>query len=133
MKDMLKREGLENEVSVISRATSYEEEGNDVYPPARRKLEKEGIAISRRRATRLTAEEGRECDLILAMEDRNIFAIKRIVRAEDFCKVKRLLDFCDNPRDIADPWWTGDFDITYEDITEGCARLIEYLKEECLK
>lgn len=133
MKDMIKREGLENEVFVISRATSYEEEGNDIYPPARRKLEKEGIYPFRRRATRLTAEEGRECDLILAMEERNISAIKRIVRAEDFCKVKRLLDFCDNPRDIADPWWTGDFDKTYEDITEGCARLIEYLKKEYFK
>lgn len=130
MKDMLKRHGLDGNVEVISRATSYEEEGNDIYPPARRKLEKEGIFPFRRRATRLTADEGAECDLIIAMEERNIHGIKRIVRAEDMRKVKRLLDFCDNPRDIADPWWTGDFDKTYDDIKEGCERLIEYLKKE---
>ncbi len=133
MKHMLKREGLERDVFVISRATSYEEEGNDVYPPARRKLMNEGIGITHRHATRLTEKEGKECDLILAMEERNIYAIKRIIRPEDMVKVKRLLDFGRNPRDIADPWWTGDFDVTYEDIKEGCEQLIKYLKDECLK
>lgn len=131
MKDMLKRYGLDCKVDVISRATSYEEEGNDIYPPARRKLESVGIFPIRRRATRLTADEGAECDLIIAMEERNIYGIKKIVRTEDMGKVKRLLDFCDNPRDIADPWWTGNFDRTYDDIVEGCKGLITYLKEEC--
>ncbi len=126
MLDLLKKRGI-NDISVLSRATSYEEEGNPIYPPAQRKLREKGIEVLQRGATRLLRKEGDEADLILAAEDRNIIGIRRIVGDENMNKVHRLLDYTSNPRDIADPWWTGNFEITYNDILEGCEGLLKHL------
>ncbi len=126
MLDLLKKKGIKD-ISVLSRATSYEEVGNPIYPPAQRKLKEKGVEVLRRGATRLTKQEGDWADLILAAEDRNMFGIKRIVGDENMNKVHRLLDYSSNPRDIADPWWTGDFEITYQDILEGCEALLKHL------
>lgn len=123
MKDMVARAGLTDEIYVESAATSYEEEGNDMYPPARRKLDREGVPYSKRRARRITASDYEIFDMIIAMEKRNIFGIMRVIEKDPDHKVRTLLD-----RDIADPWYTGDFDRTYDDLTEGCAALLNELR-----
>ncbi len=125
MNDMLKKRGLSGRVCVESRATSYEEEGNPIYPPAARKLQEKGIAVLNRRATRLQANDRDKYDYIVAMEDRNVKDIKRIIGDSD--NVFKLLDFVGSSDDIADPWWTGDFERTFNDIVKGCNGLLEYI------
>ncbi len=127
MLDLLKRRGVNGGIEVISRATSNEEEGNPIYPPAQRKLREKGVEVLRRGATKLSKYDGDSADMILAMEERNIIGIRRIVGEDNMYKVKRLLDYTDNPHDIADPWWTGDFECTYQDILKGCNALIDNL------
>ena len=127
MTDVVKKRGLQNEFCIASAATSHEEEGNPVYPPARRKLVEKGIEVLPHRATVLKRADKDKYDLIIAMEERNVRAIYNIIGASD--KVRRLLDFANCPRDIADPWWTGDFEKTYNDIVEGCEALCDYLEK----
>lgn len=125
MSHMLKKRGLDDVISVASSANSDEEEGNEIYPPAQRKLRAEGVPVLNHRATVLTKEDGKNYDYIVCMEWRNVVNATRILG--DNHNVCRLLDYSSNPRDIADPWWTGNFDITYDDIVEGCECLIEYI------
>lgn len=124
MTDIVKKHGLQNEFRIASAATSYEEEGNPIYPPARRKLNEKGVEVLPHYATVLTRDDKNTYDLIIAMEESNVRAIYRIIGECD--KVYRLLDFSSSPRDIADPWWTGDFETTYNDIVEGCECLLDY-------
>ncbi len=124
MTDIVKKRGLLNEFGIASVATSCEEEGNPIYPPARRKLIEKGVEVLPHYATVLTREDKNAYDLIIAMEERNVRAICRIIGESD--KVHRLLDFSSRPRDIDDPWWTGDFETTYNDIVEGCECLLDY-------
>lgn len=131
MTDVVKKCGLQNEFCIASVATSYEEEGNPIYPPARRKLVEKGVEVLAHYATVLTREDKNKYDLIIAMEERNIRAIYRIIGESN--KVYRLLDFSSCPRDIADPWWTGDFEITYNDIVEGCECLLDYCVKNLIK
>ena len=128
MTDVVKKRGLQNEFFIASAATSHEEEGNPVYPPARRKLVEKGIEVLPHRATVLQRADKDKYDLIIPMEERNVRAIYNIIGASD--KVRRLLDFTNCPRDIADPWWTGDFERTYNDIVEGCEALVDYIEKE---
>lgn len=123
MKDMVDRAGLADEIFVESAATSYEEEGNDMYQPAKRKLDREGVPYTRRRARRITAEDYEIFDMIIGMEQRNIAGIMRVIQKDPEHKVRMLLD-----RDIADPWYTGNFDRTYDDLVEGCGALLEELR-----
>ena len=122
MKDMVARAGLTDKIYVESAATSYEEEGNDMYPPAKRKLDLEGVPYARRQARRIEAADYGRFDLIIGMERRNIAGIMRVVRNDPDHKVRMLLD-----HDIADPWYTGNFDRTYDDLVEGCSALLEEL------
>lgn len=131
MADMLKKRGLDNLVKVSSSATSREEEGNPIYPPAERKLRQMGVCVLYHRARQLKKEDIDKYDYIIAMEERNVQAIKRI--APDAKNVHRLLDFSQNPRDIADPWWTGNFDVTYDEIVEGCECFLDYLLKNDIK
>lgn len=126
MSDMVKKRGLDGVIAVASSATSDEEYGNPVYPPARRKLLEKNIPVLNHRATTLKSSDGKMYDYIIGMEDRNIFATHRIV-GDSQSKICRLLDFSSHPRDIADPWWTGNFDTTYNDIVEGCECLIKHI------
>ena len=119
MKDLVAREGLSREIYVESAATSYEEQGNDMYPPAKRKLDREGIPYQRRAARRITASDYDTFDLIVGMEKYNISGIMRVIKEDPDHKVRMLLD-----RDIADPWYTGNFDRTYDDLVEGCTALL---------
>ena len=129
MKDMAARAGLADKVIIDSAATSREEIGNDMYPPARRKLQQEGIPFAPRRARQVTREDYENYDLILCMEAYNLRNIKRIIPEDPEGKIKLLLDYTDHPRDIADPWYTGNFDETYDDLTEGCEALLKVIAE----
>jgi protein-tyrosine phosphatase len=130
LKDMVRKEGRENEFFIQSSATSYEEIGNDIHYGTQNKLIQENIPFEKRQAKRLAPQDYDKYDYILAMEESNIRNIKRIVGEDKDHKVYRLLDFSDNPRDIADPWYTGNFDITYNDIVEGCNSFLKYLSEQ---
>lgn len=125
LKDMVKKIGKENEFLIKSSATSFEEIGNDVHYGTVKKLNSVGVPVEHREATRLSPNDYDKYDYILGMEESNIRNILRIVGDDKENKVCRLLDFSNNPRDIADPWYTGNFDKTYEDILEGCRTFLE--------
>ena len=127
LKDLVRKKGLENEFYIESSATSYEEVGNDVHYGTVKKLNLLGIPVEHRSARRITKEDYLKFDYIIGMEERNIQNIIRIVGEDKDGKISRLLDFSKNPRDISDPYYTGNFDKTYEDIVEGCTDLLEYI------
>lgn len=129
MADKIKKRGLQDKICVSSRATSDEEEGNSIYPSAQRILIKMGVPVINRRAIKLSKRDGDENDYLIAMETRNLVSMRRIVGDENMNKAKRLLDFCDNPKDIADPWWTGNFELTYDEINKGCECLLKHIEK----
>ena len=112
---------------IESAATSTEEIGNDIYPPAKAKLREKGIAFDRRRARKMTIKEYQEYDYIVYMEDSNLRGILSITG--DGAKAYKLLEFAGIDRGIADPWYTGDFELTYNDIVTGCKALLKKLSE----
>lgn len=126
-KDMVKKKGLEKNFLIASSATSKEEIGNPVHHGTRNKLKCYGITTEGKKAVQLQKKDYDCYDYILGMEERNLINIKRICGIDKDNKIKKLLDFSDNPRDIADPWYTGNFDVTYEDIYEGCQGLLTYI------
>lgn len=125
LKDLVRKKGLENEFYIESSATSYEEVGNDVHYGTVKKLNLLGIPVEHRSARRITKEDYLKFDYIIGMEERNIQNIIRIIGEDKDGKISRLLDFSKNPRDISDPYYTGNFDKTYEDILEGCNAFLE--------
>jgi len=129
-RDMVQKNGLSDCFHIASAATSREEIGNGVYPPAKRKLASVGISCSMHHARQVTKADYDEYDYLLVAERYNIPNLMRQIKEDPDHKVYRLLDFSDRPRDIADPWYTGDFDVTYDDITEGLEAFLEYLKKE---
>lgn len=128
-KDMIKKEGIE-EIYIDSAATSSEEIGNSIHYGTRNKLKEMNIDYGNHLARQITKQDYEKFDYIIGMEDRNIKGIKRIVGEDTENKIYRLLDFSKNPRDIADPWYTGNFDKTYDDIVEGLEAFLDYLKNE---
>lgn len=128
-RDMVKKEGLENEFYIASSATSREEIGNPVYPPAKRKLKQYGISCDGKRAIQITKDDYKNYDYIIAMESYNIKNIMRIIDRDNEKKVYRLLDFTENKKDIDDPWYSGNFDITYNEIYEGSRALLNYISK----
>lgn len=129
MKKYAREAGLDKELFIASAATSYEEIGNPVYPPARRELMKHGISCSGKTAVRMTAADYDRYDLIIIMDRNNRRNIMRIIGSDPDNKVHMLMDYTDRPHDVADPWYTGDFELTYKDISEGCAALLSSLLE----
>ena len=126
-KDIINKNGLSNKFIIKSAATSYEESGNDTYYLAKEKLEEKNIPMNKRKATRITTDDYKNYDYIIGMEESNIRNIVRIVGADIDNKISKLLDYSNNPRDIADPWYTGNFEIAYNDILEGCNAFLDYL------
>ena len=124
-RDIITQKGMKDHFYIASAATSTEEIGNPVYPPARRKLREHGISCEGKRARQVTKADYEKYDYLIGMEQVNIRNMLRILRDDPEHKVSRLLDFTDRPRDIADPWYTGNFDVTYEDILEGCEALLQ--------
>ena len=124
MKDLLQRAGLSGCAQVASAAVSAEELGNPVYPPARRKLAEHGIRCDGKTARLLQAADYQTYDLLIGMDRRNLAAMRRICGGDPDHKLRLLLDFTTQPRDVADPWYTRDFEQTWQDITAGCAALL---------
>ena len=129
-RDMVQKQGLGDRFSVASAATSTEELGNPVHPGTQRRLAREGISTRGKTAVQLTRRDYQRYDYLIGMEQRNLSWMLRILGSDPAGKVHRLLDFTDRPRDIADPWYTGDFDRTYDDVVEGCRGLLAHLLEE---
>lgn len=129
-KDLLEKNNLSNEFIVESAAISSDEIGNPVHYAARAELAKHGIDCYEKRAVKLLREDYYKYDYILGMEQRNVADMLKYFGGDECKKIKRLLDFSQNPRDIADPWYTHNFKITYQDVFEGCVCLLEYLKKE---
>lgn len=127
-KDLVKKEGLEDEFIIESAATSNEEIGNGMHYGTRQKLEEVGIKYGNHRARQLNLEDYDKYDYLIGMEERNIRNMLKILGEDPQNKVHRLLDFSKNPRDIADPWYTGNFDKTYEDVVEGCNEFLKKIK-----
>lgn len=130
LKHMVKNQGRAGDFFVDSAATSREEIGNPIYPPAVRKLKAEGVPLTGHRAVQMTREDYDKYDLLLAADSANVRNMTRIAGGDPERKIRRLLDYTNRPRDIADPWYTGNFDITYDDIVEGCEALLKQLDQE---
>ena len=130
MKDLVRKAGLEDQFTIASAATSAEEIGNPVYPPARRKLREKGIPFGDHRAVQMTRQDYGAYDLLLAMDQANVRNMTAIAGGDPAGKIRRLLDFTDHPRDIADPWYTGDFEATYDDLLQGCQALLDWLEDQ---
>ncbi|MBQ3008711.1 MAG: low molecular weight phosphotyrosine protein phosphatase [Oscillospiraceae bacterium] len=131
MKDMVKKRGLENEFYISSCATSTEEIwrgiGNPVYPPAQRELAKHGISCDGKRAVQITTADYDKYDIIVCMDENNMRNLRCIIPSDPQNKICKLMNFTSRGGNVADPWYTGDFETTYRDITEGCNALLEYL------
>ena len=132
-KDMIKKQGRAQDFIVCSSATSTEEiwngVGNPVYPPAKRELDKHGISCEGKRAVQLKKSDYEAYDLFVAMDSMNIRNIGRIFGRDPDNKVKRLMDYTDRKGcDVADPWYSGRFDVAYRDIYDGCEGLLRSLK-----
>jgi protein-tyrosine phosphatase len=129
-RDMLKTAGLDHRISVASSATSTEEIwngiGNPVYPPAREELAKHGLSCEGKRAVQLQKSDYDKYDLFLVMDENNLRNIFRIFPADPQGKVRKLLDYVGGG-DVADPWFTEQFDVTYGDLLRGCKALLEDL------
>ena len=128
-RDMVQKRGMGNLFSIASAATSREEIGNPVHYGTVRKLREHGISTEGKYAVQLKKKDYEKYDYLIGMEQRNIRNMERIIGSDPQHKVYRMLDFTLNPRDIADPWYTGNFDRTYDDIMEGCEALFLHIME----
>lgn len=129
MKDMVEKAGLSGEVFIASAATSREELGNPVYPPARRKLAEHGIGCTGHAARQMTRADYDAFDLLIGMDSANIRNMTRMAGADPQGKIHLLLDLCGQNRDVADPWYTGDFEATWQDVNAGCRALLERIQK----
>lgn len=127
MRDLLRREGMEARVQVASAGTSSEELGNPIYPPAQRILRANNIDPSGKVARQLTRSDYDAYDYLLAMEQVNLRKMNRLFSGDPEGKCFRLLDLTARPRDIADPWYSGDFQATWLAVKEGCEALLQRL------
>lgn len=128
MKDMVEKLGIAENFYIASAATSTEEIGNDIHYGTKNKLRLEGIRCEKRSARQLAKSDYEEYDYIIGMDSYNLRNMKRMLGADNDNKIHLLLDFTQRPRDIADPWYTGNFDKTYDDIVEGCTALIKKIR-----
>lgn len=128
MKDVVRRAGVEEQFSIESAATSTEELGNPVYPPARRKLSEHGIRCDGKTARQMRREDYDRFDLLIGMDYFNLRNMRRIVGGDPENKLRLLLDYTDRPGEVDDPWYSGDFDATWRDVTAGCEGLLRSLQ-----
>ena len=127
MKDLVKKAGCADRFEIASAATSTEELGNPVYPPARRKLAEHGLGCEGKTARQMTRQDYRDYDLLVAMDRENLWNMRRFTGDDPDHKVSLLLDYTGRPGDVADPWYTGDFEQTWQDVLEGCQGLLARL------
>lgn len=132
MKDLVEKAGLEDSFLIESAATSTEEIGNSVYPPAKRKLAEHGISCEGKTARQMTHSDYNRYDLLIGMDSWNIRNMRNICGGDPEGKITMLMDYTSRPGDVADPWYTGDFEATWRDVLEGC-RAILCLLVPCLR
>lgn len=130
MKDMVEKKGIAEDFYIASAATSTEEIGNGVHRGTRKKLAEYGISTEGKYAVQLKKSDYDKYDYIIGMDSWNMRNMKSMLPPDTDKKIHLLLDFADNPRDIADPWYTGDFDTTYDDVVEGCTGLLDKILKE---
>ena len=128
MKDLVRKAGLESQFHIASAATSTEEIGSPVYPPARRKLAEHGIKCSGKTARQLTRADYDRYDLLIGMDNANLRNMRRICGGDSDGKIRLLLEFTGRSGEVADPWYTGDFETTWRDVQEGCSGLLRHLQ-----
>ena len=130
LKDLAAKAGLADRFHIESAATSTEEIGNPVYPPARRKLAQHGIDCAGKTARQLTAADYGRFDLLLGMDRANIRNMTRICGGDPQGKIHLLMEYAGHPgREVADPWYTGDFDAAWDDVLAGCQGLLRKIEE----
>ena len=129
-KEMTAKAGRADDYRIASAATSAEELGNGVYPPARRKLAQHGISCAGKTARQLRFDDYGAWDLIIGMDQSNLRNMRRPFGGDPACKLRLLMDYTSRPGDVADPWYTGDFDAAWRDIEEGCRGLLAVLEAE---
>ena len=127
MKDLTAKAGRAAEFHIESAATSREELGNPVYPPVGKLLNRKGIDCSGKRARQITKKDYDNFDLLIGMDEMNIVNMRRGFGDDQEGKIHKLMDFTGRPGDVADPWYTGDFETTWTDVLEGCENLLKQL------
>ena len=127
MKDLVRKAGADTEFFIASAATSTEEIGNPVYPPARRKLAEHGIGCAGKTARQLRREDYDRFDLLIGMDGANLRNMRRICGGDPEGKLSLLLDWPGRSGDVADPWYTGDFEATWQDVLAGCQGRLDAL------
>ena len=127
MKDLVQKAGLENQFHIESAATSTEEIGNPVYPPARRKLAEHGISCQGHAARQLTRKDYDRFDLLIGMDFANLRNMRRMCGGGEKNKIHLLMDYTHRPGEVADPWYTENFEATWQDVLEGCQGLLDSL------
>ena len=126
---MVEKAGLSAQFKIDSAATSTEEIGNPPHYGTVSKLRREGIPLVPHRARSITADDYEYYDLLIGMDSANIRNMQRIAGGDPDRKIFKMLEFCGSSRDVADPWYTDNFDETYRDVTEGCSALLEKLRK----
>lgn len=127
MKEIVREKGLSDDFYIASAATSTEEIGNPPYPPVRRLLNSRGIDCSGKRAVQITKSDYDKYDYIVCMDSYNIRNMKKIITEDPDGKILLLMDHTDEPHDVADPWYSGDFKLTERDVELGCRCLLQYI------
>ena len=130
MKDLVEKAGLKDRFHIESAATSTEEIGNPVYPPARRKLAEYGISCAGHAARQLTRKDYDQFDWLIGMDFANLRNMRRMCGGDEQDKIHLLMDYTHRPGEVADPWYTGNFEATWQDVREGCEGLLQYLTKE---
>ena len=126
-RDMVEKAGLAQRFTVASAATSREEIGNPVYPPAREILAQHGISCDGKRAVQLTRADYEKYDYLIGMDSANMRNMKHMLGGDPDGKMYKLMSFAGSDRDVADPWYTRNFEVTYRDVEEGCKGLLAFL------
>jgi len=130
MKNLVEKAGLHKEILVSSAATTTEEIGNPVYAPARKKLAEHGIGCEGKTARLMRYPDYKQYDLIIGMDQENLGDMRRICQGDPDGKIHLLMDYTNRPGDVADPWYTRDFEATWRDVEEGCRGLLKHLQKK---
>ena len=129
MKDLVTKAGVQAQFDIASAATSREELGNAVYFPAKKKLREHGISCEGKTARQMTRQDYRYYDLLVGMDRRNLETMRRISGGDPEQKIHLLMEFAEKNSEVADPWYTGDFEATWQDVLEGCQGLLRACME----
>ena len=127
MKDMVRKAGLEDRFLIASKAARRDELGNDTHYGTKAKLRQMGVPFAKRRATLLDRSDYDAYDYLIGMDEENMRDMLRLFGGDPNGKIYKLLRFADEDRDVADPWYTGNFDETYEDVLKGCTALLRMI------